>query len=282
MPCGKVRGMTVAPVVSLAGGTSIPQVALGTWPMLDAEAERACLAAFEVGYRHVDTAENYANEVGVGRAVRASGIPRGELFVTTKMNRQWHGAPAEGLAGNLRRLGLDYVDLVLVHWPNPAQELYVHAWEGLIALREQGLTRAIGVSNFKPAHIERIVAATGVPPELNQIELNPFLTRDAARAYHERHGIVTEGWSPLGRDTGVLEHPLVTAAARAHAVSPAQVLLRWQTQQGCVVAPRSTHPRRQAQNLDVFGFDLTADELDALHALDTGEANAVDSDTFGH
>lgn len=274
--------MTVVPSVSLVGGASIPQVALGTWPMRDAQAEQACLTAFEVGYRHVDTAENYDNEVGVGRAVRASGIPREELFVTTKMNRKWHGAPAEGLAGNLRRLGLDYVDLVLIHWPNPGQELYVHAWEGLIGLRERGLTRAIGVSNFKAGHIDRIVAATAIWPELNQIELNPFLTRDAVRAYHEQHGIVTEGWSPLGRDTGVLEHPLVVAAARAHAVTPAQVLLRWQTQQGYVVAPRSTHPGRQAQNLDVFGFDLTADELDALHALDTGEANAVDSDTFGH
>jgi len=121
-----------------------------------------------------------------------------------------------------------------------------------------------------------------VPPELNQIELHPYLTRDAARAYHAQHGIVTEGWSPLGRDSGVLEHPVVAAAARAHGVSPAQVLLRWQTQQGYVVAPRSTHPQRQAQNLDVFGFDLTVDELDALHALDTGEANAVDADTFGH
>lgn len=274
--------MTLAPLVPLSGGTSIPQVALGTWPMLDAEVERACLSAFEVGYRHVDTAENYDNEVGVGRAVRSSGLAREELFITTKFNRQWHGAPAEGVAGNLRRLGLDYVDLVLVHWPNPAQGLYVQAWEGLIALREQGLARAIGVSNFTGAHLDRLIAATGVAPELNQIELHPFLTRDAARAYHAEHGIVTEGWSPLGRDTGLLQHPVVAAVARAHDVTPAQVLLRWQTQQGYVVAPKSSDSARQATNLDVFGFDLSAERLAALHALDTGEANAVDPETFGH
>ena len=274
--------MTQAPTLTLAGGASIPQVALGTWPMRDAEVERACLAAFEVGYRHVDTAENYENEVGVGRAVRSSGLPREQLFVTTKFNRQWHGAPADGLAGNLTRLGLDHVDLVLLHWPNPAQDLYVRAWEGLIALREQGLTRAIGLSNFKPAHIDRILEATGVTPELNQIELHPYLTRDEARRYHDDHGIVTEGWSPLGSGNGLVEHPVVQSTAQAHGVTPAQVLLRWQTQQGHVVAPKSASPQRQGQNLDVFGFDLTADELEAIHALDTGEANAVDSDVFGH
>lgn len=274
--------MSPAPTLSLLGGTSVPQVALGTWPMGDEEVERACLTAFEAGYRHVDTAENYENEVGVGRAVRASGLPREELFVTTKINRQWHGAPADGLAGNLRRLGLEHVDLLLLHWPNPAQDLYVRAWEGLVELRERGLARAVGVSNFKPAHLDRVIAATGVTPEVNQVELHPFLTRDAVRAYHAEHGIVTEGWSPLGRDNGLLDHPVVVATAAAHDVTPAQVLLRWQTQQGYVVAPKSADPRRQAQNLDVFGFDLSGDELEALHALDTGEAHAVDSDTFGH
>jgi 2,5-diketo-D-gluconate reductase A len=274
--------MPLAPTLTLLGGTSIPQVALGTWPMRDEEVERACRTAFEVGYRHVDTAENYENEVGVGRAVRGAGIPRDELFVTTKINRQWHGAPADGLAGNLRRLGLDHVDLVLLHWPNPDQDLYVHAWEGLITLREQGLARAIGVSNFKPAHLDRLIGATGVAPEVNQVELHPYLTRDATRAYHEAHGIVTEGWSPLGRGTDLLDNEVVTRVARDHDVTPGQVLLRWQTQQGHVVAPKSSDPRRQARNLDVFGFDLTPGELEALHALDTGETNAVDSDTFGH
>lgn len=274
--------MALVPALQLAGGASVPQVALGTWPMLGAEAEQACRSAFDLGYRHVDTAENYDNEEAVGRAVRGCGIPRDELFVTTKFNREWHGAPADGLAGNLRRLGLDHVDLVLLHWPNPEQDLYVQAWEGLIALREQGLARAIGVSNFKPAHLDRLISATGVAPELNQIELHPFLTRDATRAYHRAHGILTEGWSPLGRDNGLLAHPVVTRAAHAHGVSTGQVLLRWQTQQGYVVAPKSADPVRQALNLDVFGFDLTPGELEALHALDTGEANALDSDTFGH
>lgn len=275
---------TLAPTIRLSGGTAIPVVGLGTWPMDDAEVEAALGTAFDLGYRHVDTAENYGNETGVGRAVRASGLDRAEVFVTTKVNRRWHGVRevAQGLAGNLARLGLDYVDLLLLHWPNPDQDRFVPAWEGLIALRDRGLARAIGVSNFKPSHLQRLIDATGVVPEVNQVELHPFLTRSPVREFHAAHGIVTAAWSPLGRGNGLTEHPVVVEIAAAHARTPAQVLLRWEVQQGIVAVPKSADRRRQAENLALFDFALADDEVAALGALDTGEAHAVDSDVFGH
>ena len=190
----------LAPTVPLLHGAAMPRLGLGTWPMDDAEVERVLATAIELGYRSVDTAENYRNERGVGDGLRASGLPREELFVTTKLNKRWHGRDlvAQALDGSLERLGLDYVDLLLIHWPNPGQDRYVEAWEGLVALLETGRVRAIGTSNFKPAHLERIIAATGVAPDVNQIELSPLLTRDASRAFDAEHGIVTESWSPLG------------------------------------------------------------------------------------
>ena len=262
----------------------MPQIALGTWPLDDDEAEKALLSAIEVGYRHVDTAEEYDNEHGVGRALAACGLPRAELFVTTKLNAHWHGVAeaAEGLQRNLERLGLDYVDLVLLHWPNPARDRYVHGWEGLVMLREQGLARAIGVSNFKPKHLRRVMDETGVTPEVNQIERHPYLIRSAAVAFHAEHGIVTEGWSPLGRDTGLLDHPVVTGIADEVAKTPSQVLLRWAIQQGHAVAVKSKRRERQAENLAVFDFELTHLQMRDLDDLDTGEHQAVDSDVFGH
>lgn len=275
---------SIAPTLPLSGGTRMPQIALGTWPLDDHEVEKALLSAIEVGYRHVDTAENYENERGVGRALAACGMPRAELFVTTKINAKWHGhaEAAEGLARNLDRLGLDYVDLLLLHWPNPARDRYVHGWEGLIELRERGLARAIGVSNFKPKHLRRVIDATHVTPEVNQIERHPYLIRSAAVAFHAEHGIVTEGWSPLGRDNGLLEHPVVTVIAAEIGRSPSQVLLRWAVQQGHAVAVKSKSRERQADNLAVFDFTLSDGQLAALDGLDTGEHNAVDSDVFGH
>jgi len=268
--------------VALAGGTRIPLVGLGTWPMDDAEACRVVATAIELGYRHVDTAENYENERGVGDGLRDSGIDRADVWVTTKFNRKWHSAPADGLRGNLERLGLDYVDLALIHWPNPDQDRYVQAWEGLVELREQGLVRAIGTSNFKPAHIDRLIAATGVAPELNQLECHPFLDRAAERAYHTRHGIVTAAWSPLGRGNGLLDEPLVLELAARYGTTPGQVVLAWDVVQGMVTVPKSSNRERLARNLDVFDVPLTDADVAALSALESPGMQPVDSDVFGH
>lgn len=275
---------STAPTLALSGGTRMPQIALGTWPLDDREAEKALLSAIEVGYRHVDTAENYENERGVGRALAASGMPRADLFVTTKLNAHWHGVTeaAEGLDRALDRLGLDYVDLVLLHWPNPARDRYVHGWEGLIALRAAGKARAIGVSNFKPKHLRRVIAETGVTPEVNQIERHPYLIRSASVAFNSEHGIITEGWSPLGRGNGLLDHPVVTGIAEHVSRTPSQVLLRWAVQEGHAVAVKSKSRERQAENLQIFDFSLTAAQMADLDDLDTGEHHAVDSDVFGH
>ncbi len=269
--------------VTLSGGTAIPMVGLGTWPMDDAEARTVVARAIELGYRHVDTAENYANEAGVGAGIADSGIDRAEVWVTTKFNRAWHSDPAEGLKRNLERLGLDYVDLALIHWPNSDQDLYVRAWAGLIELRDQGLARAIGTSNFKPAHLDRLIAETGVTPELNQIECHPYLDRAAERAYHAAHGIATGAWSPLGRNNGLLAEPLVVDLAARHGVTPGQVVLAWDVLQGMVTTPKSADPARLAANLDVFDIPLTDADLAALSALVApGGMEAVDSDVFGH
>lgn len=269
--------------VQLSGGTRIPSIGLGTWPMDNAESRRVVADAIAAGYRHVDTAENYGNERGVGLGIADSGIDRSELWVTTKFNRAWHADPAPAVAASLERLGLDYADLVLIHWPNPDADRYVDAWRGLIALREQGVVRAIGTSNFKPAHIDRLIAETGVAPEINQLELHPYLDRAAERAYHAAHGIVTEAWSPLGRGNGLLTHPLVVELAARHAATSAQVLLAWDLALGLVTIPKSADPGRLRQNLDAADVALAADEVAALTALEPPPGVvAVDSDVFGH
>jgi 2,5-diketo-D-gluconate reductase A len=274
--------MTV-PTLTLPHGAELPAIGLGTWPMDDAEAARAVATALETGYRLVDTAENYRNESGVGQGLRDSGVPREDVFVTTKLNRRWHSVDGVRTAweNSVRKLGVDYLDLLLIHWPNPDQGTYVQAWEGLVQLLEEGKVRAIGTSNFKPAHLARIVEATGVVPDVNQINLNPYATRAASVAANAAHGTVTESWSPIKPHT-MLAEPAVTAAADAHGVTPAQVVLRWHTQHGYVPIPKSADPARQAQNLDVFGFALTDAELAAIDALDRGEDHVTDSDEFGH
>lgn len=272
----------LAPTITLTGGTPIPAIGVGTWPLDDTEVEAMCHTAFELGYRLVDTAENYGNEAGVGRAVRDSGLPREDLVVTTKFNRRWHTDAVAGVEANLMRLGLDHADLVLIHWPNPDQDLYVRAWEGLIEARERGLVRAIGTSNFKPAHLDRIIAATGVAPAVNQIQCNPFTDRPAERAFHAERGILTEAWAPLAAGNGLVEHPTVAEVAEAHGVSPAQAILAWHVRQGIVPIPKSADPRRLAENLDVFDVRLTDADIARLSALVSDDYGMADSDTFGH
>lgn len=271
--------------VTLAGGHEMPRIGLGTWPMDDAEAERAVVQAVEAGYRLFDTAENYRNEVGVGRGVRACGLPREEVFITTKFNREWHGEDLvrEACERSLERLGVDYIDLLLIHWPNPEQDRYVDAWRGMVRLREEGLLRAAGVSNFKPAHLERLRAEVGVTPEVNQVQLNPFVTRPDTRAYDAGHGIVTQSWAPLSKGhERLLDQPVVADLAAKHGKTPAQVVLRWHLELGLVTVPKSSRPERMRENIDVFDFALAPEEVDAITALDGAAGAPVDSDRTGH
>lgn len=272
------------PTQPLANGAQIPRLGLGTWPMSDAEAERAVAEAVGIGYRLVDTAYKYGNEKGVGRGLRATGVAREDLFVTSKLNGEWHGREAvrEAFQDSISRLGLDYLDLYLIHWPMPWQDRYVDAFLGLTDLLAEGRVRAIGLSNFKPAHIDRVLAATDVTPDVNQIQLDPTLTREAARAYHRAHGIVTQSWGPIGHGGELLAHPVVTQIADRYGRTPAQIVLRWHLELGLIPIPKTSSPERMKSNIDVFDFALAPAEVAALSALDRGEDAATDSDTTGH
>jgi 2,5-diketo-D-gluconate reductase A len=254
------------PTHPLNDGTRLPGLGLGTWPMDDTQAEQAVRGALDLGYRLVDTATNYRNETGVGRGVAGSGVPREEIVVTTKLPGRHHGYE-ETLASfeeSRARLGLEYVDLYLIHWPLPRVDKYVDSWKAMIKLREDGLVRSIGVSNFTAAHIERLEKETGVLPSVNQIELHPLLPQDDLRAFHSDKGIVTESWSPLGRGSDLLRDPAVRRVADAHGVTPGQVILRWHLQLGAVPIPKSGDPERQRANLDVFGFELDQAQVRAI------------------
>jgi 2,5-diketo-D-gluconate reductase A len=252
--------------------------------MGDREAERVVAEAIGLGYRLIDTAHAYGNESGVGRGIRAGGVAREELFLTTKLNAEWHGRreARDAFEMSAARLGLDHIDLFLIHWPNPWRDRYVDAFQGLVDLMEAGHVRAVGLSNFTPAHIERVIDATGVVPDVNQIELNPRVAREGPRAYHAQHGIVTESWSPLGKGGDLLAEPTITAIAARHERTPAQIILRWHIELGLVPTPKSSSSERLAQNLAVFDFSLTPPEVGAISALDQGESAAVDSDSYGH
>ncbi|MEU5371530.1 aldo/keto reductase [Streptomyces sp. NPDC005951] len=260
--------MSGTPVHTLNDGTRLPAVGLGTYPLDDAAAEEAVAGALELGYRLVDTALNYGNETGTGRGIARSGVPREEVVVTTKVPGR-HQGYEETLASfeeSRARLGVEYVDLYLIHWPLPRVDQYVDTWKAMIRLREDGLVRSIGVSNFTAEHLERLERETGVLPSVNQIEMHPLLPQEELRAVHTAKGIVTESWSPLARGREVLEDPSIVAIADDHGVTPGQVVLRWHTQLGAVPIPKSADQGRQRGNLDLFGFELTAQELTTIAA----------------
>ncbi|MDQ0827548.1 2,5-diketo-D-gluconate reductase A [Arthrobacter sp. B2I5] len=277
--------MTLAPLIELNDGNRIPQLGLGTWPLDDEQAAAAVVQAVEAGYRHIDTAVKYGNERGVGNGIRASGVDRSELFITTKLDGEFQGdeRAVAGLEGSLKRLGLDYVDLLLIHWPLPGRDQYISTWRTFERLQAEGKVRSIGVSNFKPAHLERLLAETDVVPAVNQIQLSPAITRSAEREFHERHGIVTESYSPLGGSgAGLLSAPLLAQLAEKHGKTPGQLVLRWHIQNGLVTIPKTASPERMVENLDVFDFALDPQDLAELSVLDEGPDAGNDSDKTGH
>lgn len=277
--------MTDAPVptVQLKHGASIPALGFGTWPLDDAEAADAVETAISAGYRLFDTAENYRNEAGVGEGIRRSGIDRSDVFITTKFNKEWHGydGAQRAFENSAKLLNVDYIDLLLTHWPNPRQDRYVDAFKGLAALLEDKRVRAIGTSNFKPAHLQRILDE-GLAPDVNQIQLDPRHTRPDSREFHTQHGIVTESWSPLGKGGDLLQEQTLTSLAEKYGKTPGQIVLRWHLQLGAVVIPKSARPERIRQNIDVFDFELDPDDVDSISAMDTGVSDIQDSDRFGH
>jgi len=273
-----------APTILLNNGKTIPQIGFGTSPLNDTEVAPLVVAAIEAGYHHIDTAYRYNNEKGVGQGIRDSGIERESLFVTTKLDGQFQGddRAISGLNESLQRLGLDYVDLLLIHWPLPQHDEYISTWKTFEKLVAAGKAKSIGLSNFKPAHIDRLLAEASIRPAINQIQLNPRITRPEQRAYNTKQGIVTEAWSPLGAGNDLLENPTLAAIGAKYGKTPGQVVLRWHIELGVVAIPRSSNPDRIAQNIDIFDFELGTDEIAAISALDTGEEQGVDSDKAGH
>ncbi|GAA1868508.1 aldo/keto reductase [Pseudonocardia ailaonensis] len=268
----------MVPTITLNDGVQVPQLGFGIWqvepgrPTVDAVTQ-----AFEAGYRHVDTAQMYRNEEGVGQAIAESGLSRDEIFVTTKLNNNRHGREEaqKSLEESLTKLGLDHVDLFLIHWPLPARDDFVDTWRGLEDAKAAGRTRSIGVSNFQVAHLDRLAAETDTVPSVNQIELHPTFGQPELRAYHRDNGIATEAWSPLGQGGPLLSAPIVTALAEKYGRSPAQVVLRWHLQLGNIVFPKSVTPARIRENIDVFDFELADDDVATLSGLDEGEAGRL-------
>jgi 2,5-diketo-D-gluconate reductase A len=269
------------PQISLRDSETIPQLGFGVFLIPPRETEEVVAQALSVGYRHIDTAAAYRNEAEVGQAIRASGLERGEVFVTTKCPNDEHGyeQARRALDASLESLETDYVDLYLIHWPVPAHDKYVETWKAFIDARADGLVRSIGVSNFQPAHLERIIHETGETPAINQIELHPYLQQRGLRREHEQLGIVTEAWSPLARGRA-LGDPVIVQIAQAHSKTAGQVVIRWQLQIGNVVIPKSVTPQRIEENFNVFDFELSAAEMQTIDELDAGVRIGPDPDTF--
>jgi 2,5-diketo-D-gluconate reductase A len=281
---GDWTDMTV-PTITLNDSRTIPQLGFGVFQVPPADTAAVTEQALEVGYRHIDTAQMYQNEEGVGAAIRASGIPREELYITSKLNNSLH-APDDARRAfdeTLTRLGLDRIDLFLIHWPLPTRYGgdYVSTWRTLAEFVEDGRAASIGVSNFQPDHLRRIVEETGVVPAVNQIEVHPYFTNEAARAASREHGIAVEAWSPIAQGA-VLDDDVIGKIAAAHGKTPSQVTLRWHVERGDIVFPKTTHVERMRENFEIFDFSLTPDEVAAISALDRGESGRTgpNPDTF--
>ncbi|MDE3721321.1 aldo/keto reductase [Nocardiopsis sp. N85] len=268
--------------VTLNNGLTMPQLGFGVWQIPDDQARSAVETAIEVGYRSIDTARIYANEKGTGQALAASGLPREELFVTTKLWNDDQGTDKalKAFDASLDRLGLDYVDLYLIHWPVPAQDAYVDTWKVLERIAAEGRAKAVGVSNFTEKTLGRLLADTDLVPAINQIELHPYLSQESMRGLNASHGILTEAWSPLGQGKDLLEDPVLVEIGEAHGKSAAQVVLRWHLQLGNVVIPKSVTPSRIAENFDVFDFALSDDDLNRIGSLDRDGRIGPDPDEF--
>jgi 2,5-diketo-D-gluconate reductase A len=279
--------LTKVPTLTLNDGRSIPQLGFGVFQIRPLDTAEAVANALEVGFRHIDTAEMYGNESGVGEAVRASGLDRAEVFITSKLNNRYHRPEdaRRAFESTLTELGFDYVDLFLIHWPLPT--LYggdfVSTWKTLEEFRADGRARSIGVSNFQVQHLQRLAAASDEPPAINQIELHPYLLNEQVRAYDEAHNIATQAWSPIAQGT-VLTDPVITAIAGKLSRSPAQVVLRWHIQRGTIVFPKSTTPARIRENFELFDFQLEGDDMAKITGLDKGEAGRTGPhpDTFAN
>jgi 2,5-diketo-D-gluconate reductase A len=276
--------MTV-PTVTLNNDTTIPQLGFGVFQVPPAETQQAVETAFDVGYRHIDTAQMYQNEAGVGAAISAAGLPRDELYITSKLNNSFH-APDDArrtFDETLQRLGLDRIDLFLIHWPLPTRYDgdFVSTWRTLSEFVADGRARSIGVSNFQPAHLDRIVEETGVTPAVNQIEVHPYFTNEAARTASHGHGVAVEAWSPIAQGR-VLDDETIGKVAAAHGKTPAQVTLRWHVERGDIVFPKSVNEQRMRENFEIFDFSLDPDEVSAISALDKGADGRTgpDPDTF--
>jgi 2,5-diketo-D-gluconate reductase A len=261
--------MATVPSLTLRDGNSIPQLGLGVWQVDPEITARVVSDAIEVGYRSIDTAEGYQNEEGVGEAIRRAGMPRHELFITSKLRNGGHARDLalKSFDATMKALGLEQLDMFLIHWPVPSQDKYVEAWKTLVELKTQGRIRSIGVSNFNLDHLERIIGETGETPVVNQIELHPRFQQRDKRAFHQQHDIIIESWSPLGSGR-MLDDATVGAIAEKHGKSIAQVIIRWHLQGGLIVIPKTTHRERMAENFDVLGFELDADDLNKINGLD--------------
>ena len=269
------------PKIPLRGDVEIPQLGFGVFQVPPEDTAEATTLALQAGYRHIDTAAAYGNEAAVGQAVRAAGLDRSEVFITTKCFNDDHGhqQPHKAFKASLDRLEVDYVDLYLIHWPVPSKDKYVETWQAFTELQAEGVVRSIGVSNFQPAHLRRIIDETGVTPAVNQVELHPLLQQAGLRREHAELGIVTEAWSPLAQGA-VLDDPVITEIAETHSKTAGQVVIRWHLQLGNVVIPKSVTPERIEQNFDVFDFHLSEREMAAIEELDAGQRTGPDPDTF--
>jgi 2,5-diketo-D-gluconate reductase A len=269
------------PTVRLNDGEEIPQLGFGVFEVPPQDTAEAATRALLAGYRHIDTAAAYGNEAAVGQAVHASGLEREDVYITTKCfnDDQGYEQAKRALRASLERLEMQHVDLYLIHWPVPAHDKYVDTWQAFIELQKEGLARSIGVSNFQPAHLERIIEETGVTPAVNQVELHPRFQQQGLRHEHAEIGIATEAWSPLARGE-VLDDPVIGEIAEAHGKTPGQVVIRWHLEIGNIVIPRSVNPERILENFDVFGFALSSSEMDAIDRLDAGARIGPDPDTF--